>query len=477
MKAIFKIPLLYLVTIFVLQSCIDKQESLSNDKNQNIILSKKIDSIGQHYIDEGKVMGISIAVIRMDDTLYNKGFGYTDSLRTKPVTNKNIFLMASISKLIGSTMVMKLVEEKLLDLDDSLYELLPDYPNAEQGQKITLRHLLSHSSGIQDYAVTIDSIYLKTGVDPTKQDFYDFFKKSELMFEPGTSFSYSNSGYILIAMIVERVTNSSYQKQVDRIINTPNNFNIKLVSESATNPLTSTYFSFNDSILEHRPHWTWIKGDGGLSTTAIELANFPFKWSKGQIITEGSYREMITPFKLKNNLKSGYGLGVRTGDFLDEPVIGHTGGEKSSWAIMKYYREKDVCIVVFVNTDATQANAMTIEGDVALEVLGLGLPDLQKIEVLGGDLHKYTGEYISIGRNINRHSSMTFFQNENDGFLYRKRTGSDTEGQRVFHLGNGIFTHEKYPTDRIVFDFDNNGHVISFRDYYSGFFYRLGTKK
>jgi CubicO group peptidase (beta-lactamase class C family) len=458
-------------------ACNNKKEEKETLMSTQQALLQKIDSLGQSYIDKGDVMGFSIAVLQKDDTLYNKSFGYADSLKTKPVTGDHIFALASISKLVGSTIVMKLVEENVLGLDNSLLQLLPDFPNKEQASKITLRQLLAHTSGIQDYAVVIDSLYLATGSPPTKADYYNFFETQDLMFEPGTNFSYSNSGYVLMAMIVERVTKSPFQEQLDRVINSPHSLRIKLISEDPDNPLCSQYFDYRDSTFIHRPHWLWIKGDGGLATTAMDLAWFSKKWSRGEIISEKSFQEMTTPYTLNNELSSDYGLGVRNGFFLGEKVVGHTGGEQSTWAIMQLFQEKEITVVVLVNTNATPSSAMDISGDVALAVLGKEQPDAAKNEVTIEDLSSYVGEYKMLPKYPSKMRSLTLFMKENDPSLYQKVTGSDSEGLKLYYLGNGAFTYAHYPIDRRQFDRNEAGDVISFRDYYNGFFMRIGEKR
>ena len=139
--------------LVVMLSC--KENSSADRQEGSDPTIHKLDSIGNSFVNSGQVLGLSVAIMKGSDTLYNQGFGYTDAGKNLPVTNETRFLMASVSKLIGSTMVMKLVDEGKLQLDQTLYELLPDYPNSEQGQKITLKHMLSHTSGLQDYAVEI----------------------------------------------------------------------------------------------------------------------------------------------------------------------------------------------------------------------------------------------------------------------------------------------------------------------------------
>src|SRR5690606_22206366 len=142
-----------------------------NNKNDPALDSSvihQIDSIGESFLDQGGVTGIVISVAKEGKVVYSRGFGFIDSMNMKPVTAENYFLMASITKLVCAAMVVKLVEEQKLNLDQTLSELLPDFPNKEQAKRVKLRHLLSHTSGLKDYAEVIDSVFMATGINPTK---------------------------------------------------------------------------------------------------------------------------------------------------------------------------------------------------------------------------------------------------------------------------------------------------------------------
>ena len=463
------------LTILSCSLSVDKHISEASKERKGVIV-QKLDSIGRHFINTGKVNGISLAVCTRKDTLYNKGFGYTDSLKRTQVENDDLFLLASVSKLVGATVVMKLVDEGKLSLDNTLFELLPDFPNQDQARDITLRHLLSHTSGLLDYAMEIDDRYLQTGIDPTRDDFYSFFARQELFFEPGEFYSYSNSGFLLMAMIIERLTGNSFQQEIDRVINQPTGLSIRLIAECIHDPKLSGYFELLDSTLVNRPHWLWIKGDGGLTSSAIDLARFPFYWSDGTLISNNSFEEMIAPVVLNNGVTTGYGTGVRTGTFEGEKVIGHTGGDKSTFAMMMYLPERDISIVVMVNTDNTPSDALMIIGPVALAVLGKEAPRLDHLQTTGGSLSKYEGLYLTHEEKNRDFDSLLIYLNAEDNHLYMKPKGSDGNGVKYYYLGNHVFANERYPMDRSVFELNKKGEVVAFRNYWNGLFQQMGFR-
>lgn len=435
-------------------------------------LSIRLDSIGQSFIASGEILGFSVAIMQGADTLFNKGFGYSDIERTKSVTSETRFLLASVSKLIGSTVVMKLVDEGKLSLDQTLGELLPDFPNPEQAQKITLRHMLSHTSGLQDYAVAIDSAYVKTRVDPTKEDVYDFLRDKKLFFEPGSDYSYCNTGFYLMGLIVEKVTAQPFQYSIDRIINKPTGMDLRLIAEAVHNPLMSQYWERKDSVFIPKPHWTWIKGDGGLTATAGMLAQFPRAWAAGKIISKDAFETMVLPTTLTNGIETGYGIGVRNGEFFGERIIGHTGGNKSPYAIMVFFPESDMTFVCFMNTDNTPRNIRRVFAGFATAALGREVPNFSdqkdKVET---DINRYADTYQNFDYKMENTVAINF--SEQDRQL---QYCMGSECFKMYELGNHKFWIEEWPYDFVAFNVDEKGEVLALQEYYTGFYSVLRKK-
>lgn len=467
MKAISGIGL-FCVFIFMISCNTRKNNAQEMVLEIESHIVKKFDSIGQSHLDSEGLQGITIAVAKKGKVLYNKGFGFNDSLKTRPVSNDNYFLLASISKLIGATMTMKLVEEEKLSLENSLFELLPEYPNPDHAKKIKLYHLLTHTSGLKDYAEVIDSVFLATRIEPTKKDYFNFFRENDLDFEPGTNFNYSNSGFILMAMIIERVTGKSFEEEIERIINQPTGLNIKLIADRALDEKTTAMFEWKDSTLIYRPHWTWIKGDGGLTASSEDLVLFPFYWSNGTIISKESFDKMCSPAILSDGVNTGYGIGVRTGKFENEYCVGHTGGNKSTWAIMKYYPELETSVVVMVNTDNSLADAQIMEGYISLAVLDKDLPDLTTKEITDFDQKPYLGNYQTVSNRYYGSTSISIVKYEDEPHLYRKPTGTDYKGDKLLYLGGHTFGYDRFPMDRIIFETDSSGTIIAYNTYWNG---------
>lgn len=440
-------------------------------------LEARIDSVAEHFLQTGEIAGFSIAALQGEDTLYAKGFGYSDWEQKKPVSKETIFAMASITKLHTAVATLILVDEGKLLLDQTLQEALPDFPRPEQGRKITLRHLLSHTSGLEDYAEYMDSLYIQESIFPMQKDYFDFFEKNELKFEPGTQFSYSNSGFILMGMIIEKASGMLYEDFIEQKIAQPLGLtSLKHLNRQDRESVARRYDLQDSGFVYSLMDTTYyFKGDGGLSATALDLARIPFGIADGKLISPASVKALMDPTIFPNGGRSDYGLGFRQGTFEGRRVWGHTGGHINYWSTLAYFPDSRTGIVVFGNTDGSDVDALLIIGRVALEVFNIKEPDLAALRQ-ETDLSRYMGEYSSIDEAYYKDPPLLMRTYEDDpGFLYRTRKNSDSKGGRLVYLGDYTFAPERFPMDRVVFEV-KEGQVIGFRDYYNGLYFQRRNK-
>src|SRR5690606_34131333 len=289
-------------------------------------------------------------------------------------------------------------------------------------------------------------------------------------FEPGTNYSYSNSGFILMGMAVERMTGKALQEEFDRVINQPAHLDLRLIKEATDLPEMSDYWENKDSTFISFPHWTWIKGDGGLTATPTMLAHFPGMWASGQIISKASFEEMISPTTLNNGIKTGYGLGVRNGEFYGERVIGHTGGHKSIYSIMVYFPERDLTFVVMMNTDGVRTSARNIFGQFAVTYFGWPEPDFSKQEKPHDNLSRYEGLYSTYDLKIDQTATIKLQDDDKLYYCFRD------ECYPMTYLGNHKFWISKWPYDHVVFAINAQGEVAGIKEYFTGFYAILRTK-
>jgi len=453
-----------------------QKEHIINDSPNS--LETKIDSIAQLHLDKGTVRGFSIAIRKNKELLYAKGFGFSDLEQKRPVTDKTIFQMASVTKLFTATSIMILVEQGKVSLDDFMIDILPDFPKKEHVEKIKVRHLLAHTSGIQNYAYVGDSLYASSKKLIGKDEYYKVFDMYDIKFKPGTYYSYSNSGFIAAMLIIEKLSGMPYEDFIEKHISEPLKLNsLKHIIRNIDNNMTrrfqpdSTGFKYSemDSIY-------YFKGDGGLSATAKELSLFPYALVEGDLISEESLNAMKVVSKFSNGLETSYGLGMRRGDFEGLEVFGHTGGHIGFWTVLAYFPEKDTVITVFVNTQAQPSDALQIYAEVALEVFNIKPVDLEEQLNETHDLNRFEGDFAKNETRYVEPGVLTLFTKENEPYLYKKRKGTDQEGIKMIYLGNNTFVPENQLLDRSVFLEDEDGNIIGYQDYYNGLFIQVNHK-
>ena len=173
-------------------------------------LPASVDVLAAEALEAGPLAGVSVAVVRDGRTVVSKGYGLADIGRGVPATAETIYPIGSLTKQFTAAAILQLVEAGRLSLDDDLGELLPDFPT--QGHHVTVRHLLNHTSGIADHT---DLAGGRGEPGTTRQAVVDLIAAQRFDFAPGERFSYSNSGYLLLGLVIEKVTGGTYASYLD----------------------------------------------------------------------------------------------------------------------------------------------------------------------------------------------------------------------------------------------------------------------
>ncbi len=461
----------FFVLIIAISSC--SPEKASEKAGSTEALKPTLDSLGQSILDKGEILGFAVSIDSAGRNVYSGTFGHIDSGKTQPVNEGTRFDIASVSKLIGASVIMKLKEQGKLSLDQTLDELLPDFPEKDQARKIKLHHLISHTSGLQDYAAEIDSIFMETRVVPTKSDFLAFFQGKDLMFEPGNNYQYCNSGFMMMAFIAENVTGKSWQQLIDEVVNEPTGLDFKLIKLAADLPETSPIFDIKDGEFEKVPTWVYVIGDGGLTATTRMLSAFPSHWAKENIIQQHAYEEMMTTRQLNDGTPTGYGFGVRNGAFMGEPILGHTGGWKTTYAIMCYFPQRELTFSALMNTDETEASINNVFVEFMSTLLNKSVPDYTESEASLGNSMKFTGNYHGYNDEFDEVGSMISINLQEDSNLYYCLDGYC---ERMYYMGNNRFWLASFPYDYMEFHTNDEGNISAFSEHYYGFFQAFRKK-
>ncbi len=342
-------------------------------------LGSRVDAIAQRALAR-PVAGISIEVVRDGKVVLARGYGLANVEHSVPVTPDTVFHIASISKHILAAVIVQLAEQGKLRLDDDITKYVPEAPT--QGKHVTVRQLLSHTSGIFSFTSLPDApINERRELDHA--GVLALFKDHPFGFEPGTSWRYDNSAFYLAGMVVERVTKTDYATYVhDHVFQPLGMTTAQLCDARMVVPHLADAYDVDHGRLVHTALMDWKLpwAAGSVCATAGDLARWQAALDGGRVVGATGLREMRTPTALADGTRIDYGLGTRLGALAGHRVFGHTGGGGGFKTILEDFPDDHVTIVVLVNTESGGL-ANVIAAEVAREVLGLRAPVRREAEV------------------------------------------------------------------------------------------------
>lgn len=170
-------------------------------------IQDQIDAIIENAINENQLVGASVGVMRHNEVIFARGYGYADLNRKVEATEHTVYQVGSITKQFTALAVMILVEQDKVNLNDIMLDYLPNYP--QRDHKVTIDQLLNHTSGIKSYT-DIEKFWEISERDLSREEIVDLFSSEPVEFSPGENYQYNNSGYYLLGMIIENVSGISY---------------------------------------------------------------------------------------------------------------------------------------------------------------------------------------------------------------------------------------------------------------------------
>ncbi len=310
---------------------------------------------------EHSIPGLAIAVADHDSIIWQAGFGFADLENGSPVRPSSVFRIASISKSIAAVAVMQLVEQGKVKLDDPIQKYVPSFP--QKRWKVTLRHLMTHTSGIRHY---------RPGEFEMKESFASvaeairIFKDDTLLFKPGTRFSYSTYGYNLLAGVVEKASGMSFEDYLQQKVWGPAG-------------MKHTYLEHPREIVPLRVRqYVLVKGDsltnapyadlsikwagGGMISTVGDLLCFHIALDRGVLLKKSTQKTMYTPNILPDGRNTWYGLGWRIWkDPRGRKWVGHTGGATGGTTILIRLPERGFAVAIFANLQRAGIRRLAFE--------------------------------------------------------------------------------------------------------------------
>jgi CubicO group peptidase (beta-lactamase class C family) len=347
----------------------------------------RMEQIIQSYVADHRFMG-SVLVARDGKTLLDKGYGFANLEWQLPDTPTTKFRLGSITKQFTAASILLLEERGKLKTDDPVKKYMPDAPAA--WDKITIFHLLTHTSGIPSFTGFSD-FPTRQLQDMTPQQLVDWFRDKPLEFEPGTKWNYSNSGYVLLGYLIEKISGQSYADFVQQNIFTPLG-------------MKDSGYDSNSAVIERRAagyapgkngpenagfvNMTVPLSAGGLYSTTEDLLRWEQGLFGGKLLSPASLAKMTTPFKQDY----AFGLGVSTAN--GHKVIEHDGGIQGFNTSLIYYPDEKLVVAVLANINGPGAGQIAASlGKVAHGEKVLLPSERKEVTLSPQSLQKYVGNY------------------------------------------------------------------------------------
>ncbi len=323
-------------------------------------LVARIDSLADAEIDSDTTASVAIGVMRGDDVILANGYGYADIENGVPATAETVYRIGSITKQFTSTAIMQLVENGDINLDDEITKFLPGYPT--QGHRVTIHHLLTHTSGIKSYTgLNRDNFSQAFRLDLTHDELLDMFKDEPFDFAPGEQWRYNNSGYYLLGVIIESVTGQSYADYLDEHIYGPLEMDASsYCGEKEIIPNRAEGYERSDGrLLNDDPLSMNIPGAAGaLCSSVTDLLKWQRAMNARRLVSQESHDLMTTPARLNNDSATTYGYGLAIRETDGQRQIVHGGGINGFVTVLAYYPEEDLTVVVLSNTPGGHPGTM-----------------------------------------------------------------------------------------------------------------------
>jgi CubicO group peptidase (beta-lactamase class C family) len=323
-------------------------------------LEEKIDAFLEQAYANRQFNG-NVLVATQGEVVYHKSFGIGTIDPETPLQLDSQFRLASVSKPVTAMAVMILKERGILDYDEPISKYLPELPYP----RVSIRHLLTHTSGIPDYTYLFERYWDPDHEIFTEKKYADnddvigmFIEhKPELRFDPGAQYSYSNTGYVFLASIVERASGMPFREFLRDNIFTPLGMsNTLLYSAIRDDPMERRVIGYrlalngSDRLRNDFHYMSGISGDGAVYSTTGDL----FKWDRGlyaeTLVSQATLEEAFTPYTLTGGDKSQYGLGwgIDT-SLVGRKVVTHGGGWIAARTWLFREIEDNNCIIVLTN--------------------------------------------------------------------------------------------------------------------------------
>jgi CubicO group peptidase (beta-lactamase class C family) len=335
-----------LAIVFIATPCLAQE--LSREDRAALA---NIDSVVDQQMRANKIPGVSLAVLREGQIILLKSYGLANVEHQVPVKPETVFQSGSIGKQFTAAAVMLLVQENKLSLDDKISKHFPNTP--ETWKDITVWNLLTHTSGLGDYPPEID---LRR--DYTEDELLASFKKAPLDFEPGSSWNYSNTGYVILGILIRKITGKFYGDFIkERILEPLQMTTARVISEADVVPNRAAGYRLVKGELKNQD---WVSpstnstADGSLYFSILDLVKWDAALYTEKLLTRDSRNKIWTAARLRDGTTKDYGFGWHLGEFHGRQLAFHGGAWQGFKTFIIRFLDTKLTIIFLANSWETR---------------------------------------------------------------------------------------------------------------------------
>ena len=387
-----KLSSICLATLLVLHTPFSVAETRPVSAMADSALAASIDAGIARYFKADEP-GATVIVLKDGKPVFRKAYGMADVTKGVTMTPDMSLRLGSITKQFTAVAILMLVEEGKLAVSDDITKFFPDYP--VKGKKISIEHLLTHTSGIVSYTGKPD-FRAQSTKDVTVAQMIDYFKNDPLEFEPGTRYRYNNSAYFLLGAVIEKLSGMPYAKFVEQRIFVPLGMTQSAYEGYERTPTTRALghtrnekgFAAASQLSMSQPY-----AAGSLVSTVDDLARWDAAISQGKLLKAASWKQAFTAYKLADGKSTDYGYGWDIGTLQGAPSIAHGGGINGFSTFAIRLPEQKVYVAVLTNSESGITPASLVATKAAGAAIGKPFPDPTPVKLTASQLDTYSGSY------------------------------------------------------------------------------------
>jgi D-alanyl-D-alanine carboxypeptidase len=362
--------LLFLIGALCIARTFLLAQSATRDDNEHVI---DADRFLMQERSSKRIPGMSVCVVRHGNVLLAKGYGLSNVELFVPATEHTIYELASLTKPFTATAVMMLAEDGRLSLQDHLTRYFPTAPPTWEA--VTIGQLLSHTSGFGDF-FSMPEFNSKSDFawnrEYSHEELLPLLLRDPILSAPGEKWSYSNLGYYILGLVIERVSGQSYEDFLHQRIFKPLGMKeTRRMSRSDIIPGRASGYTWENETLKNAKYTsvTWAYSEGGLVSSVSDIAKATAGLFEDRLLKKTTLDSMWRPYRVNNGTSSDYGLGWNVGTDPKRRQIYHSGNKPGFASIIRHYPDESLTVVVLMNVDNQYApNANADVGAISHEV-------------------------------------------------------------------------------------------------------------